>query len=1105
MRDKTVQRITLYVVAFALLGVLASGGRSAELEESQVETFILEVESKPGGLRSALRDSRRQITRLQKALSREKRDRLGQDKDYARRVGALEQDLKRERTHTQALEAELGQARKDHARAIDQEKAGHTGLERRVAELEKELARSTDAIERSTRDLQKRGARIQELEGAEDQLGAVMREFEAVVRELDKAKRARTRTAIDYAKRVEGLEAELSELRKRTGGRDKPPLAYDRELIDLRKKLEAMTADIEKRDRLVAELRADIAEKKKRLRELEDAGKAVGRARRDLGAKERELASVRAEAGKTAAGDKARIGELTQAHAAEKEKTRELAREVAALRKAHGREVDAGEKERAARIREAQRASAAVTAANDRIKALAAQVAAADKQLDSLRDAAKMVEKAQAEVAAKERDLLAARAAAGQADAKHAGEVVQLVKAVDAERKKTAALEIVVADLEKARRRDRGAVERATKDLTRRLVKAEKALTVAADRAEEAAAASTKAAGRHAEEKTQLTGVLDQERANVKVLEIAVAELEETRRDERDAAAGSAQDLVRRAEKAEKALADAVGRADKAETKIVAVQKELREAGDVTKALKRAQAETAAKARDLADATQRVAELEKEIADTRKQLREAGDSAKAIKRAQAETAAKAKDLADATQRVAELEKEIAGAQKELRASKNAVRTVEKARADVVAKERQLASVQTAAMELARQHENELAQMDKLLKQERLQTRKLGDEVAALKKTQATVSGAQAAQRDKLEQRAVKAEKELLAAGRREQAFEARLKEQAAELAAREAAIRDLKEPQQQVAKLRSELKEARRDAKVKADELAARCRVADTALDRSREALRARDKEAAALKRRVTDLQARLKAAEDDYREAAARFTTAMSAGGSARSPVNARRRALTPDDPQVGLALNEVALMYKAQRRHADAEPLFKWATTVFELSLGRNHLAVSTTLSNLGDLYRDQGDHARAEPLYRRSLQILEDALGRENAQVADALNSLAFIHKSTGNVSAAEPLYERAIRIYEKIYGAEHPHVAAPINNLALLYLARKEYGRAEVLLQRALKILQARDQKDERIVNILRSLSELYQKTGDAKKAMQYRSRAKQAMYESMRGR
>jgi len=1060
MRDKTVQRVALYVVAFALFWGLTSGGRSAELEESQVESFILEVESKPGGLRSALRDSRREITRLQKALSKEERGRLGQDRDSARRIAALEQDLKKERTHTQALESELGQARKDHARAVDQEKAGHKGLERRVAELEKELARSTDAIERSTRDLQKRGARIQELEGAEDQLGAVMREFEATVRELDKAKRARTRTAIGYAKRVEGLEAELDALRKRAGGRDKEPAAYAREIDDLGKRLAEMTADIEKRDQRIAELQADVAEKEKRLRQLADAGKAVDEARRDLGAKERELASVRARAEKTAAEDKARIGELTRAHAAEKEKTRALEREVMAQLKAHGREVDAREKERAARIREAKRASTDAAAADDRIKALAAQLATADNQLESLQDAAKMVEKAQAEVAAKERDLLAARAAAGEAEAKHSGEVVQLVKAVDAERKKTAALEIAVADFEKARQRTRGAVERATKDLTRRLAKAEKALTAAADQAEEAAASATKAAGRQAEEKTQLTAVLDQERAKVKVLETAVAELEDARRDERDAAAGSAKDLVRRAEKAEKALADAVGRADKAETKAAALQKELREAANSTRALKRSQAETAAKAQDLADATQRIGELEKEIA---------------------------------------------GAQRELRASKNAVRTVEKARADVVAKERQLASVQTAAMELARQHENELAQMDKLLKQERLQTRKLGDEVAALKKTPATAGGAQAAQRDKLEQRAVKAETELLAAGRKEQALEARLKEQAAELAAREAAIRDLKEPQQQVAKLRSELKEARRDAKVKADEFAARCRVDATALDRNRETLRARDREAAALKRRATDLQARLKAAEDDYREAAARFTTAMSAGGSARSPVNARRRALTPDDPQVGLALNEVALMYKAQRRHADAEPLFKWATTVFELSLGRNHVAVSTTLSNLGDLYRDQGDHARAEPLYRRSLQILEDALGRENAQVADALNSLAFIHKSTGNVSAAEPLYERAIRIYEKMYGAEHPHVAAPINNLALLYLARKEYGRAEVLLQRALKILQARDQKDERIVNILRSLSELYQKTGDTKKAMQYRSRAKQAMYESMRGR
>jgi tetratricopeptide (TPR) repeat protein len=70
-----------------------------------------------------------------------------------------------------------------------------------------------------------------------------------------------------------------------------------------------------------------------------------------------------------------------------------------------------------------------------------------------------------------------------------------------------------------------------------------------------------------------------------------------------------------------------------------------------------------------------------------------------------------------------------------------------------------------------------------------------------------------------------------------------------------------------------------------------------------------------------------------------------------------------------VGRSLNNLALLYQSQGRHAEAEPLYKRALVITEKALGPDHPRVGTTLNNLAQLYRAQGRHAEAEPLVRRA----------------------------------------------------------------------------------------------------------------------------------------
>ncbi len=101
------------------------------------------------------------------------------------------------------------------------------------------------------------------------------------------------------------------------------------------------------------------------------------------------------------------------------------------------------------------------------------------------------------------------------------------------------------------------------------------------------------------------------------------------------------------------------------------------------------------------------------------------------------------------------------------------------------------------------------------------------------------------------------------------------------------------------------------------------------------------------------------------------------------------------------------------------------KRAFTIDEAALGPNHPAVAIDLNNLAELYRTQKKYDEAEPLYQQALHINELALGAEHPHVALALNNLALLHKAQEKYAEAKTLYQRALVIYERALGLEHPN--------------------------------------------------------------------------------
>jgi tetratricopeptide (TPR) repeat protein len=186
---------------------------------------------------------------------------------------------------------------------------------------------------------------------------------------------------------------------------------------------------------------------------------------------------------------------------------------------------------------------------------------------------------------------------------------------------------------------------------------------------------------------------------------------------------------------------------------------------------------------------------------------------------------------------------------------------------------------------------------------------------------------------------------------------------------------------------------------------------------------------------------------------------------------------------PSTAMSLNNLAVLYDAMGRYAETEPLYVRSLSIYQQQLGADHPNTAPTLNNLAELYRAMGRYPEAEPLYVRSLAIREQQLGAEHPYTAMSLNNLALLYHAMGRYPEAEPLYLRSLVIREQKLGAENPYTATSLNNLALLYHAMGRYPEAEPLYVRSLSIYQQQLGADHpSTASSLNNLAGLYKEMG-----------------------
>jgi tetratricopeptide (TPR) repeat protein len=111
----------------------------------------------------------------------------------------------------------------------------------------------------------------------------------------------------------------------------------------------------------------------------------------------------------------------------------------------------------------------------------------------------------------------------------------------------------------------------------------------------------------------------------------------------------------------------------------------------------------------------------------------------------------------------------------------------------------------------------------------------------------------------------------------------------------------------------------------------------------------------------------------------------------------------------------NKLATLYKAGRTE-DAIEVAKEALQVAEKTFGENHPYVSASLNNLALLYIADRRYEKAEELYERSLQIAEEYLGKDNPQLVSILENMVKCNEKMGKTDKAEMLEARLDKIKE-----------------------------------------------------------------------------------------
>ncbi|MET0552226.1 MAG: serine/threonine-protein kinase [Vicinamibacteria bacterium] len=164
-------------------------------------------------------------------------------------------------------------------------------------------------------------------------------------------------------------------------------------------------------------------------------------------------------------------------------------------------------------------------------------------------------------------------------------------------------------------------------------------------------------------------------------------------------------------------------------------------------------------------------------------------------------------------------------------------------------------------------------------------------------------------------------------------------------------------------------------------------------------------------------------------------------------------RRAGVGDELQLADALDAYGT-FLARRNAEEAERILRDVLALRERALGPDHPAVGMALNHLADVVGDRGRHAEARSVYERALAVQRHALGADHRDVADSLEGLAENYAKEGQPQRTAQFHDEALAMRRRVLGDRHPDVVRSLYACAVSRFDHGDYSAAEALFREAL---------------------------------------------------
>ena len=162
--------------------------------------------------------------------------------------------------------------------------------------------------------------------------------------------------------------------------------------------------------------------------------------------------------------------------------------------------------------------------------------------------------------------------------------------------------------------------------------------------------------------------------------------------------------------------------------------------------------------------------------------------------------------------------------------------------------------------------------------------------------------------------------------------------------------------------------------------------------------------------------------------------------------------------DARVGTTLNSLGLVYRAEKKFADAESVYRRALGILETAYGIESVDVANVNYNLGGVFMDEGKHAAAIPYLIKTLSSYQALLGATSIKTASVYCMLGDSYRSTKDYSNAIVNLKRCGEIREADGGIQNPELAEALRSIALTYTAQGKFPQAEANFKLAEKIVE-----------------------------------------------